>query len=102
MSLLRLLLMIVLAFAGDVVSTPLVPEAFAAEDADEAAYRAPRRPRVASVRRETSGPAVAQQVAVRRVVIDRRPAARSERRSSSPEHRRVPSAVPEPASPEAH
>jgi hypothetical protein len=102
MSLLRLLLMIALAFAGDVVSSPLVPEAFAVEDADEAAHRAPRRPRVASVRRETSGPAVAQQVAVRRVVVDRRPAAHSERRSRSSEHRKVPSAVPEPVSPEAH
>ena len=101
MPLLRLLLMIVLAFAGDVVSTPLVPEAFAVEDAEEAAHRAPRRPRVAAVHRETSGPAVAQQVTVRRAVVDRRPPAPSERRSST-EHRKVPSAVREPSPPDAH
>ena len=100
MPVLRLLLMIILAFAGE-VATPLVPEAFTVEDAEEAAHRAPHRPRLAAVHREASGPAMAQQVTVRRAVADRRQTVgRPERHGA--ERLKVPSAVPESSSPEAH
>jgi len=101
MPLLRLALMLLLACAAD-VSTPLVPEAFGLEDTEEAAHRALRRPRLASIRRETSGPALARQVIVRRVVVDRREAAARPERRGGVEPRKVPSPAPEPSSPEAH
>lgn len=96
----HLLLMIFLALAGE-VSAPLVSEALATEDAQEAAHRAPRRPRLAAVHRETSGPALAQQVSVRRLVADRRETVACPERHRA-ERRKVPSAVPEASSPEAH
>ena len=102
MAALRLMLMVFLAFAGE-VSSPLVPEAFAVEEGEEA-HRLPRAHRVRPVHQPAQGPASAQRVAVATVRPERRHVvARARRHGTGSETRKVPSPVPESsASPDAH
>jgi hypothetical protein len=102
MAALRLVLMVFLAFTGE-ASAPLVPEAFAVEEGEDA-HRLPRAQRVRPVRHQSAGPAPAQPVAVATVRPDRRHVvARARRHGTGSEVRKIPSPVPDSSSsPEAH